>query len=56
MIFSKLRIVGCIADAKLRNLKAIHNKKGVKVDVAVIYDKYHSYDRHAIEEGIKKFE
>lgn len=31
-------------------------KKGASVDTVVIYDKYHSYDRHAIEKGIEKFE
>ncbi len=31
-------------------------RKGAHIDVAVIFDKYHSYDRHAIEAGIKLYE
>ncbi|MBO6251197.1 MAG: hypothetical protein J6N71_07610 [Muribaculaceae bacterium] len=31
-------------------------RKGAHIDVAVIYDKYHSYDSHAIEAGIKLYE
>lgn len=31
-------------------------RKGANIDVAVIYDKYHSYDRNVVEAGIRRYE
>lgn len=31
-------------------------RKGANIDVAVIYDKYHSYDHNVVEAGIRRYE